>query len=264
MTTPAPPGWYDDPQDPAAQRYWDGQDWTPERARKPITGGAQSRVVATDITATPPPADGEMAPQPTSATPQPRLPRGLIAVLVAIGVVLTAGLGIASHFLLHHSPAAQLPMAATPSTSKVQPASPAQPAEPTTQPARTSVPFCKASACAFLSPLQGLNCEIDWQSGPGIPNETYCQTSVPPQTVHMDATGTLTTCVDVVHADASDKCDIGDPGYGSGGVPTPTLGYGQATGIGPFTCLSEASGVTCTVPGGGGFTMSSRGIAPVG
>ncbi|MBW0016868.1 MAG: DUF2510 domain-containing protein [Mycobacterium sp.] len=34
MTMPNQPGWYDDPQDPNAQRYWDGQDWTPHRQRK--------------------------------------------------------------------------------------------------------------------------------------------------------------------------------------------------------------------------------------
>lgn len=34
MTTPQP-GWYDDAQDPNAQRYWDGQQWTPQRQRKP-------------------------------------------------------------------------------------------------------------------------------------------------------------------------------------------------------------------------------------
>lgn len=32
MTTPA--GWYDDPEDPNSQRYWDGQSWTPHRAQK--------------------------------------------------------------------------------------------------------------------------------------------------------------------------------------------------------------------------------------
>src|ERR1700722_3635684 len=35
MTTPDQPGWYDDTSDPNAQRYWDGQDWTPHRQRKP-------------------------------------------------------------------------------------------------------------------------------------------------------------------------------------------------------------------------------------
>jgi Protein of unknown function (DUF2510) len=35
MTTPVQPGWYDDPQNSNAQRYWDGQNWTPHRQRKP-------------------------------------------------------------------------------------------------------------------------------------------------------------------------------------------------------------------------------------
>jgi uncharacterized membrane protein YeaQ/YmgE (transglycosylase-associated protein family) len=34
MTTPQP-GWYDDAEDANAQRYWDGQQWTPQRQRKP-------------------------------------------------------------------------------------------------------------------------------------------------------------------------------------------------------------------------------------
>ena len=37
MTTPKQPGWYDDPKDANAQRYWDGQDWTPHRQRKAIS-----------------------------------------------------------------------------------------------------------------------------------------------------------------------------------------------------------------------------------
>jgi uncharacterized protein DUF2510 len=35
MTTSIQPGWYDDPEDPNGQRYWDGQTWTPHRQRKP-------------------------------------------------------------------------------------------------------------------------------------------------------------------------------------------------------------------------------------
>ena len=42
----------------------------------------------------------------------------------------------------------------------------------------------------------------------------------------------------------------------------PTLGYGQTIGTGPFTCLSEVSGVACTVVSGRGFTISSSGITP--
>lgn len=36
MTTPQP-GWYDDPENSTAQRYWDGQNWTPHRQRKNTT-----------------------------------------------------------------------------------------------------------------------------------------------------------------------------------------------------------------------------------
>jgi Protein of unknown function (DUF2510) len=36
MTTPEP-GWYDDPENSNAQRYWDGQNWTPHRQRKNTT-----------------------------------------------------------------------------------------------------------------------------------------------------------------------------------------------------------------------------------
>jgi hypothetical protein len=43
-----------------------------------------------------------------------------------------------------------------------------------------------------------------------------------------------------------------------------TLPYNHTTGIGPFTCLSEVSGVTCTVGSGRGFAISSSGITPVG
>ncbi len=37
MTTSGQPGWYDDPEDSNAQRYWDGQEWTPHRQRKSVT-----------------------------------------------------------------------------------------------------------------------------------------------------------------------------------------------------------------------------------
>ena len=59
MTTPDQPGWYDDPHDSNAQRYWDGQDWTPHRQRKPTTAKRQP---------VPPP------PPPLSSPPPPPLP----------------------------------------------------------------------------------------------------------------------------------------------------------------------------------------------
>jgi Protein of unknown function (DUF2510) len=51
------PGWYDDPEDAAGQRYWDGHEWTPHRHRKPISQ--------------PPPPTGRPA---QSAPPPPGLP----------------------------------------------------------------------------------------------------------------------------------------------------------------------------------------------
>ena len=65
MTTPDQPGWYDDPNDSTAQRYWDGQDWTPHRQRKPI-----SRPTRAPVTPPPPPLPSNLPPPP----PPPSLP----------------------------------------------------------------------------------------------------------------------------------------------------------------------------------------------
>jgi hypothetical protein len=75
----------------------------------------------------------------------------------------------------------------------------------------------------------------------------YCQTFSPPQSVHMSADGTLTPCT-------GEGC-VGNPGIG-----TPTLAYGQSANRGPFTCVSQTDGVTCTVASGHGFTISNSGI----
>lgn len=55
MTTPSQPGWYDDPQDSNAQRYWDGQDWTPHRQRKPGSKPSRSAMPAPAQQLPPPP-----------------------------------------------------------------------------------------------------------------------------------------------------------------------------------------------------------------
>ena len=54
MTTSIQPGWYDDPADSNAQRYWDGQAWTPQRHRKPLSGQPPAP--------TPPPPPNQQAP----------------------------------------------------------------------------------------------------------------------------------------------------------------------------------------------------------
>ena len=103
----------------------------------------------------------------------------------------------------------------------------------------------------FLSPSRNISCEIDYQRGAGIPDGAYCQTDSPPESVKMDASGLPVVCRGI-------NC-LGDAQQG-----TPALAYGQIVGAGPFTCLSEVSGVTCTVVSGRGFTISSSGITPVG
>ena len=63
MTTPNQPGWYDDPQDSNAERYWDGQDWTPHRQRKSTLPSAGPSA--------PPPAQQSPPPPPPNLPPPP-------------------------------------------------------------------------------------------------------------------------------------------------------------------------------------------------
>jgi Protein of unknown function (DUF2510) len=74
MTTPSQPGWYDDPNEPKAQRYWDGQDWTPRRRRKsalPSPPPSPPPPPPPPPQQTPPPLPPQQAPPPPSALPQP-------------------------------------------------------------------------------------------------------------------------------------------------------------------------------------------------
>ena len=115
-------------------------------------------------------------------------------------------------------------------------------------------PICSANVCSFYSPSHNISCEIDYQRGADTPDMAYCQIT-PPQllqpSVHMDPTEAFAVCT-------GETC-LGNPGLGQA-----TLAYGQTAGIGPFSCLSEVSGVTCTVTSGRGFTISSSGITPAG
>jgi hypothetical protein len=112
-------------------------------------------------------------------------------------------------------------------------------------------PVCMPTVCAFLSPSRNISCEIDYQRGPGVPDETYCQVNSPPQSVRMSTDAVVTDCT-------------GSSCLGNAGIGTPTLDYGRTAGIGPFNCQSQANGVTCTVSSGRGFTISNAGVTPVG
>ena len=63
-----PAGWYDDPNDPSAQRYWDGKDWTPHRQRKAHPPQAPR------VSPAPPPPSNLSPPQSNLPPPQSNLP----------------------------------------------------------------------------------------------------------------------------------------------------------------------------------------------
>lgn len=118
-------------------------------------------------------------------------------------------------------------------------------------PVRADNPVCASTWCSFLLPSRNIGCELSFQRGSGMPDETYCQSDSPPQSVRMTPVGTFKTC-------NGETC-LGNPGQG-----TPVLAYGQSAGLGPFSCKSDTGGVTCTVTSGRGFTLSSAGVTPVG
>jgi hypothetical protein len=98
---------------------------------------------------------------------------------------------------------------------------------------------------AFLSPTKNIACNIDVTDT----NSVRCATFSPPQLVTMDATGAYQTCY------GGTKCELGNPRQ-----ETPVLSYGSATGAGRFQCLSTRAGMSCTVAGHKGFTLSRSGI----
>jgi uncharacterized protein DUF4333/uncharacterized protein DUF2510 len=118
MTTPIQAGWYDDPEDSNARRYWDGQNWTPHRERKqspqstpqPVAPAPPPPSSPPPTASQPPPSSAYLPPpsgqQPQWATPGPGTPRKSRTPLVVVGVIaavvlfLIAGL-LAYHFLFN-------------------------------------------------------------------------------------------------------------------------------------------------------------------
>ena len=72
MTTPDQPGWYDDPQDVNALRYWDGQGWTPHRERKLVSRPAPQPIAPPPTV--PPPSPSPPPPPPSSTAGQAQWP----------------------------------------------------------------------------------------------------------------------------------------------------------------------------------------------
>lgn len=109
------------------------------------------------------------------------------------------------------------------------------------------VPMQTAAGGEFLSPSGNISCEVDFHRA-GL-TQVFCQTVSPARSVTMGVAGKFTTCT-------GERC-LGNPGTG-----TPTLAYGRVTGVGPFSCESAATGVTC-LAGGRGFRISASGMTPV-
>lgn len=77
MTTPGSPGWYDDPEATNAERFFDGERWTPQRRRKQLAS-RQHAQPSTPYSHNPPagPLGPSVAPPPTN----PFTPDGHLAV----------------------------------------------------------------------------------------------------------------------------------------------------------------------------------------
>ncbi|WP_409437605.1 hypothetical protein [Mycobacterium sp. SMC-14] len=111
---------------------------------------------------------------------------------------------------------------------------------------------CHLPFVPFFGTRAGFNCEINYRRAE-LPDAAYCMSVNPPQHVSMDTDGELSVCRDSVNC-------LSNPPFDQ-----PILPFGQSAGAGPFTCQSEAAGVTCTVNSSGrGFVISSSGIEAVG
>ncbi|GAA3453537.1 hypothetical protein [Dactylosporangium matsuzakiense] len=170
---------------------------------------------------------------------------GLLLLLAACGPVTEPGNAAPAGGRASASATAPVPSGGAPSAGSTTPAAATTTATvAATKTGATLVPMQRSTGGSFLSPSGNISCEIHFQDA-GL-TEAYCQTFTPASSVRLDATGTYRTCTEV-------GC-IGNPGEG-----TPTLAYGQVTGVGPFRCESATTGVTCTA-NGKGFHIDNTGI----
>jgi Protein of unknown function (DUF2510) len=90
MPTSTEPGWYDDPDDSKAQRYWDGEGWTPRRQLKPPSG-PPAQPVPPPAPPRRPPSPHQQARWPLPGGGWPQKSRTRIAIAAVIGVVAVSG-----------------------------------------------------------------------------------------------------------------------------------------------------------------------------
>ena len=219
---------------------------------------------------TPARSSAERPPAPLAAPINSFRRRWLIPAAILSVALLACAVGLIWQPWRKGPPSAMTQSAPSASASPTHSAAPPPVPPPplttttTTDPARTPEPGLVNNAndpCSwcdtpnvkfFQSPSGNISCEIDYQRGYGMSDTAYCDSGRPPQNVSMNSDGVLTVCT------AGESC------LGNGPVGEPTLAYNHTTRIGPFTCLSEVSGITCTVVSGRGFAISNSGITRVG
>jgi len=170
-------------------------------------------------------------------------PRGVLRVLLTISVLVGAGLVTAS--------CASDSTPTVPTTSSVATTTMVPSTTTAGSTTSTTVPFIAmqtATGGEFYSPSKNISCEIN--SGSTV-DGTLCLAIKEQRAVWLTSDGTLKTCRGIA-------C------MSNAGIDTPVLPYGSATGVGPFRCLSETSGMRCTTTNGKGFTISSSATTPVG
>ena len=82
MTMSTPAGWYEDPENPGQQRYWDGQQWTDQR---------QPAVPAPPV----PPAMGAISVGNQAEPPRKHTTRNVILAVIGVFILLVGGCTIA-------------------------------------------------------------------------------------------------------------------------------------------------------------------------
>ena len=110
----------------------------------------------------------------------------------------------------------------------------------------------------FRSPTGNIHCQVEFRraapaaaGGGFLPDSAYCMSVKPLQHVILRSDGSLAgICTNEA------RCGSNGP------QDEAVLYYSQSAVLGPFTCTSEESGMTCTA-NGRGFKISSSGIAPV-
>lgn len=111
---------------------------------------------------------------------------------------------------------------------------------------------CAGTSCSFTSPTGAITCVIDGDSAACSRSEEDRMYSV-----KLLPNGALDPCINLLPG-------VGKPCQSYATTGAPALAYGQTAGLGPYTCLAEASAISCTVaPQGKGFSINSTGILPV-